>query len=139
MNILHFFVNISWQNTKSESKEICTYSFWDELIVKKWKMICSEIPKWFREWLFVGLAEYEVTFGEEAQSEASKESSIYFPFTHSFQLPAFCLNIHFADISEALKNMKVKRFGTKLKIGLDSIHIENHSPLEKLTNCIWLP
>ena len=48
-------------------------------------------------------AEYEVTFGEEAQIEASRESSIYFPLTHSFQLPAFCLNIHFADISEALR------------------------------------
>ena len=48
-------------------------------------------------------AEYEVTFGEEAQIEASRESSIYFPLTHSFQLTAFCLNIHFADISEALR------------------------------------
>ena len=82
-------------------------------------MICSELSKWFREWLFIGLAEYDVTFGEEAQIEALRESSIYFLLTHSFQLPTLCLNIHsaihFADISRALKNKKVKKIWNKVE------------------------
>ena len=47
------------------------------------------------------VAEYNVTFGEETQIGAVRESSIYFPLTHSFQLPAFCLQIHFADVLRA--------------------------------------
>ena len=91
VNILHFFEKIWWQNTSlSESKEFCTYKFFTWAI--EWKIIWSEIPKWVREWLFIGLAEYDVTFGKEAQIEALRESSIYFPLTHSF-LPFVCIFI----------------------------------------------